>query len=122
MLKKRETQTLKKERELPPIPEKIYFTIGEASRLCLIPTYVLRYWEHEFKELSSVKRRSNRRYYQVKDILLIRKIRRLLYVEGYTLEGARQQLLKSNEDFSQHHSKLMQETITLLEELVCELS
>ena len=77
---------------LPPIPEKIYFTIGEVSRLCLLKPHVLRYWEQEFTELSPVKRRGNRRYYQHKDVLLVRKIRHLLYEDGYTIEGARHQL------------------------------
>ena len=77
---------------LPPIPEKLYFTIGEVSKLCCLRPHVLRYWEQEFSYLSPMKRRGNRRYYQLKDVLLIRKIRTLLYEEGYTIEGARQKL------------------------------
>jgi len=77
---------------LPTIPDKIYFTIGEVSRLCKLKPHVLRYWEQEFSQLAPTKRRGNRRYYQHKDVLLVRKIRDLLYVEGYTIEGARQQL------------------------------
>ena len=77
---------------LPPIPDKIYFTIGEVGRLCKVKPHVLRYWEQEFSQLAPSKRRGNRRYYQHKDVLLVRRIRRLLYDEGYTIEGARQQL------------------------------
>lgn len=76
----------------PVIPEKLYFTIGEASRLCLVKPHVLRYWEQEFSQLKPVKRRGNRRYYQRADILLVRQIIQLLYERGYTIEGARQQL------------------------------
>ncbi|MBT8506453.1 transcriptional regulator [Coxiella-like endosymbiont of Rhipicephalus sanguineus] len=82
----------KPESELPPIPQKLYFTIGEVGKLCELRTHVLRYWEQEFSPLSPLKRRGNRRYYQLKDVLLVRKIRRLLYEEGYTIEGAKQKL------------------------------
>ncbi len=78
--------------ELPAIPEKLYFTIGEVGRLCKLRPHVLRYWEQEFPQLSPSKRRGNRRYYQRKDVLLVREIRDLLYNQGYTIEGARQQL------------------------------
>ena len=78
--------------ELPQIPEKRYFTIGEVSELCAVKTHVLRYWEQEFAQLSPVKRRGNRRYYQHHEVQLIRRIRQLLYEEGFTLSGARQQL------------------------------
>lgn len=77
---------------LPSIPDKIYFSIGEVGRLCRLKPHVLRYWEQEFTQLSPNKRRGNRRYYQHKDVLLVRRIRQLLYDEGYTIEGARQQL------------------------------
>lgn len=77
---------------LPPIPEKLYFTIGEVGTLCDLRPHVLRYWEQEFSQLSPSKRRGNRRYYQRKDVLLIRKIKDLLYAQGYTIEGARSQL------------------------------
>lgn len=87
---------LKRTVELPSIPEKFYFTIGEVSKLCLLKPHVLRYWEQEFMQLSPVKRRGNRRYYQLKDVLTIRRIRQLLYEEGYTIEGARQKLLREN--------------------------
>ena len=78
--------------ELPPIPAKRYFTIGEVSSLCEVKPHVLRYWEQEFSQLKPVKRRGNRRYYQRHEIELIRKIRYLLYLDGYTIGGARNQL------------------------------
>ena len=78
--------------DLPAIPGKRYFTIGEVSDLCAVKPYVLRYWEQEFPQLKPLKRRGNRRYYQHHDVLVIRKIRSLLYEEGYTIGGARQQL------------------------------
>jgi len=79
-------------RELPPIPAKRYFTIGEVSELCDVKPHVLRYWETEFESLSPVKRRGNRRYYQRHDVLMIRQIRGLLYEEGYSISGARLRL------------------------------
>jgi DNA-binding transcriptional MerR regulator len=78
--------------ELPPIPSKRYFTIGEVSDLCAVKPHVLRYWEQEFPQLKPVKRRGNRRYYQRHDVVLIRQIRALLYVEGFTISGARNKL------------------------------
>ncbi len=78
--------------ELPPIPGKRYFTIGEVSELCSVKPHVLRYWEQEFPQLSPVKRRGNRRYYQRQDVIIIRQIRALLYEQGFTIGGARQQL------------------------------
>ena len=78
--------------ELPTIPNKRYFTIGEVSELCAVKPHVLRYWEQEFPDLAPVKRRGNRRYYQRHDVMLIRQIRSLLYGEGYTIGGARQHL------------------------------
>lgn len=78
--------------ELPPIPAKRYFTIGEVSELCAVKPHVLRYWEQEFPQLKPVKRRGNRRYYQRQDVLLIRQIRSLLYEQGYTIGGARQRM------------------------------
>jgi DNA-binding transcriptional MerR regulator len=78
--------------ELPPIPTKRYFTIGEVSDLCAVKPHVLRYWEQEFPQLSPVKRRGNRRYYQRQDVILVREIRELLYGEGYTIQGAKQRL------------------------------
>lgn len=78
--------------ELPPIPAKRYFTIGEVSELCAVKPHVLRYWEQEFSQLKPLKRRGNRRYYQHHEVLLIRRIRGLLYEQGFTISGARSQL------------------------------
>jgi DNA-binding transcriptional MerR regulator len=78
--------------DLPAIPGKRYFTIGEVSELCQVKPHVLRYWEQEFPQLKPVKRRGNRRYYQRHDVLMIRQIRSLLYEQGFTIGGARQQL------------------------------
>ena len=78
--------------ELPPIPAKRYFTIGEVSELCGVKPHVLRYWEQEFTQLKPVKRRGNRRYYQHHEVLLIRRIRELLYEQGFTINGARNRL------------------------------
>lgn len=89
--------------ELPVIPGKRYFTIGEVSELCAVKPHVLRYWEQEFPTLKPVKRRGNRRYYQRHDVLLIRQIRSLLYEQGYTIGGARQKLSgdEAKEDVTQ---------------------
>ena len=78
--------------DLPPIPAKRYFTIGEVSELCGVKPHVLRYWEQEFNQLKPVKRRGNRRYYQHHEVLLVRRIRELLYNEGFTIHGARNRL------------------------------
>lgn len=83
--------------ELPVIPGKRYFTIGEVSDLCAVKPHVLRYWEQEFPQLSPLKRRGNRRYYQRHDVLLIRQIRSLLYEEGFTIGGAKQRLEEANQ-------------------------
>jgi DNA-binding transcriptional MerR regulator len=80
------------EKTLPPIPAKRYFTIGEVSELCGVKPYVLRYWESEFAQLKPMKRRGNRRYYQHHEVLLIRRIRELLYDQGFTISGARNRL------------------------------
>jgi DNA-binding transcriptional MerR regulator len=82
---------------LPPIPAKRYFTIGEVSDLCGVKPHVLRYWEQEFTQLKPVKRRGNRRYYQHHEVLLIRKIRELLYEQGFTISGARNRLSEGRE-------------------------
>ena len=84
------------EKELPAIPAKRYFTIGEVSELCGVKPHVLRYWEQEFEQLKPVKRRGNRRYYQRGDVIMIRQIRSLLYEQGFTIGGARQQLQSEN--------------------------
>ncbi|MEN8761737.1 MAG: MerR family transcriptional regulator [Thiogranum sp.] len=89
--------------ELPAIPGKRYFTIGEVSDLCGVKPHVLRYWEQEFPQLKPVKRRGNRRYYQRHDVIMIRQIRSLLYEQGFTIGGARQRLSgeEAKEDVSQ---------------------
>ncbi|WP_323120916.1 MerR family transcriptional regulator [Burkholderia alba] len=85
---------------LPPIPAKRYFTIGEVSELCGVKPHVLRYWEQEFTQLRPVKRRGNRRYYQHHEVLLIRRIRELLYEQGFTINGARNRLDSHGSDRS----------------------
>ena len=82
---------------LPPIPAKRYFTIGEVSELCGVKPHVLRYWEQEFSQLKPVKRRGNRRYYQHHEVLLVRRIRELLYSQGFTISGARNRLEEPSE-------------------------
>ncbi|HSQ09827.1 MAG TPA: MerR family transcriptional regulator [Burkholderiaceae bacterium] len=89
---------------LPPIPAKRYFTIGEVSELCGVKPHVLRYWEQEFTQLRPVKRRGNRRYYQHHEVLLIRRIRELLYEQGFTISGARNRL-EEGERPSRHEGK-----------------
>lgn len=84
--------------ELPPIPPKRYFTIGEVGELCAVKPHVLRYWEAEFPQLKPVKRRGNRRYYQRQDVVLIRQIKSLLYEQGYTIGGARQKMTESPDE------------------------
>ena len=91
----------KSDKQLPAIPDKRYFTISEVSFLCAVKAYVLRYWEQEFPQLKPVKRRGNRRYYQQQDVLLVRQIRKLLYEDGFTIEGARAQLSAAPETVSQ---------------------
>ena len=94
---------------LPPIPAKRYFTIGEVSDLCAVKPHVLRYWEQEFTQLKPVKRRGNRRYYQHHEVLLIRRIRELLYQEGFTISGARNRLGES----AIHEQEEVQEAVRL---------
>lgn len=103
--------------ELPVIPGKRYFTIGEVSELCAVKPHVLRYWEQEFPQLSPVKRRGNRRYYQREDVVLIRQIRNLLYEDGYTIGGARQKLTEpEDQELVVHqHNALIREMIDELE-------
>jgi DNA-binding transcriptional MerR regulator len=83
------------ENSLPDIPAKRYFTIGEVSDLCGVKPYVLRYWEQEFTQLKPMKRRGNRRYYQHHEVLMVRRIRGLLYEQGFTISGARNQMLET---------------------------
>ena|SRR5210317_760281 len=105
--------------ELPVIPGKRYFTIGEVAELCDVKPHVLRYWEQEFPQLKPVKRRGNRRYYQRHDVLLIRQIRSLLYDEGFTIGGARQRLEGegAKDDISQSQ-QIIRQTLIELEELL----
>ncbi|MDR3477625.1 MAG: MerR family transcriptional regulator [Gammaproteobacteria bacterium] len=101
---------------LPAIPDKRYFTISEAAFLCGVKPHVLRYWEQEFLQLKPSKRRGNRRYYQYKDVLMVRKIKKLLYEDGFTIEGARAQLL-SNPTENGHSVK----TDALVTKLIADL-
>ena len=105
--------------ELPVIPGKRYFTIGEVSELCAVKPHVLRYWEQEFPQLKPVKRRGNRRYYQHQDVVLIRQIRSLLYDQGYTIGGARQRMNGEGESQEGNEYKTMfREMITELEDVL----
>ncbi len=101
--------------ELPAIPGKRYFTIGEVSNLCGVKPHVLRYWEQEFPQLKPVKRRGNRRYYQRQDVLMIRQIRSLLYEQGFTIGGARQKMSgeDAREDITQSQQIVHQVRIEL---------
>ena len=105
--------------ELPEIPAKRYFTIGEVSDLCDVKPHVLRYWEQEFTQLKPVKRRGNRRYYQRQDVLMIRQIRALLYDQGFTIGGARQRMSGDDqaEDNTQY-KQIIQQMIVELEEVL----
>ena len=110
--------------ELPTIPSKRYFTIGEVSDLCAVKPHVLRYWEQEFPQLKPIKRRGNRRYYQRQEVILIRQIRSLLYEDGFTIGGARQKLsgdeIKADSSVSQQIVKQLrlelEEVLTLLKD------
>jgi len=106
-------------KELPAIPGKRYFTIGEVSDLCGVKAHVLRYWEQEFPNLKPMKRRGNRRYYQRQDVILIRQIRSLLHEQGYTINGARQKLSgeTAGEDSTQAN-QLSRQIITELEDIL----
>lgn len=106
-----------------PIPDKLYFSIGEVSRLCDLKPHVLRYWEQEFPSLKPSKRRGNRRYYQRNDVILIRQIRHLLYDQGFTIEGAKAKLIAPTEhnDSSQKLSQTLTDVIEDLESLLKEL-
>ena len=103
--------------ELPPIPGKRYFTIGEVSSLCIVKPHVLRYWEQEFSQLKPLKRRGNRRYYQRQDVLMIRRIRSLLYDQGFTIGGARQRLSgEYQREESTQYKQLIRQMISELED------
>ncbi len=104
--------------QLPAIPAKRYFSIGEVSQLCDVKPHVLRYWEQEFPQLEPVKRRGNRRYYQRHDVVLIRQIRHLLYEQGYTIGGARQQLAGEVGDEMSEKQEIVRQMIKDLEEVL----
>jgi DNA-binding transcriptional MerR regulator len=103
--------------ELPPIPGKRYFTIGEVSDLCEVKPHVLRYWEQEFPQLKPVKRRGNRRYYQRQDVVMIRQIRSLLYEQGYTIGGARLQLMDNGKEGNKLSAETIRDMLVELEEI-----
>jgi DNA-binding transcriptional MerR regulator len=118
MLAQKRKASLTKSDQLPGIPEKLYFTIGEVADLCLLKPHVLRYWEQEFEQLNPAKRRGNRRYYQRSEVLLVRRIRELLYEHGYTIEGARQSLLEPLQKESQSTPSPTKERIR---QAICDL-
>lgn len=104
---------------LPTIPGKQYFTIGEVSKLCDVKPHVLRYWEQEFSQIKPVKRRGNRRYYQREDILVIRRVRALLYEQGYTIAGARSSLVgKEAKEDASISNMVVKQTIEEIEEVL----
>jgi DNA-binding transcriptional MerR regulator len=110
--------------DLPAIPAKRYFTIGEVSELCAVKPHVLRYWEQEFTQLRPLKRRGNRRYYQRHDVLLIRQIRSLLYEDGFTIGGAKQRLTEEEETFEgsrNRNGELLKELRVELEDILSVL-
>lgn len=108
--------------ELPPIPGKRYFTIGEVSELCNVKPHVLRYWEQEFSQLNPVKRRGNRRYYQRQDVLIIRQIRSLLYDQGFTIGGARQRFGSDDaKDDTSKSQQLIRQMISELEDVLSSM-
>ncbi len=116
-----ESQTKSSNRieELPSLPGKRYFTIGEVSDLCAVKPHVLRYWEQEFPQLKPLKRRGNRRYYQRQDVMMVRQIRSLLYEQGFTIGGARQKLSSAeSRDDIRHSQQLIRQMRSELEELL----
>lgn len=121
---KTDLKTGSNDTDLSPIPDKLYFSIGEVGDLCNLKPHVLRYWEQEFPQLSPSKRRGNRRYYQRKDVLLVRQIKNLLYGKGYTIEGARLQLAGdesvSLQKMQRSHAAL-QSAVSQLEKVLSEL-
>jgi DNA-binding transcriptional MerR regulator len=108
--------------ELPAIPGKRYFTIGEVSDLCAVKPHVLRYWEQEFPQLKPVKRRGNRRYYQRQDVILIRQSRGLLYDQGFTIGGARQRMTGDEARSEENqYNQMIRQMITELEDVLTVL-
>ena len=104
--------------DLPPIPDKRYFAIGEVSELCSVKPHVLRYWEQEFPQLRPVKRRGNRRYYQQRDVMVVRQIRHLLYDKGFTIGGARQQLRQQADEDGGTTASALSDVCRELEDLI----
>ncbi|MBN2689499.1 MAG: MerR family transcriptional regulator [Gammaproteobacteria bacterium] len=123
MLDRKLKTTNKVNLQLQPIPDKLYFSIGETGELCALKPHVLRYWEQEFVELKPIKKRGNRRYYQRKDLLLIRQIRSLLYEQGFTIEGAKAQLQKESNgaSISNKNQEVLKFVAAKLEEIVKDL-
>jgi len=105
--------------DLPPIPDKRYFSIGEVSKLCLVKPHVLRYWEQEFSKLSPDKRRGSRRYYQRHEILLVRRIKDLLYKQGFTIEGAKSKLSEDKKE--SHATTTKTASVVLIQDVISEL-
>lgn len=128
MLEPNSNNNHKSNSELPEIPSKRYFTIGEVSELCAVKPHVLRYWEQEFPQLKPAKRRGNRRYYQHHDVLMVRTIRDLLYEQGFTIGGARQKLSEPKQTEQKQSSEkrtdqeIVSELCRELEDLLAELS
>jgi DNA-binding transcriptional MerR regulator len=124
MSEHKDNTTKTNDTDLSPIPDKLYFSIGEVGELCDLKPHVLRYWEQEFPQLAPSKRRGNRRYYQRKDVILVRQIKNLLYGKGYTIEGARLQLT-GDESVSlqkmQRSHAMLQSAVSQLEKIVEEL-
>lgn len=119
------TQLANINRSIEDIPSRRYFTIGEVAKLCLVKPHVLRYWEQEFPQLKPSKRRGNRRYYQYKDVVLIKKIYELLYNNGYTISGARQWIVQSGKAHERPAAPaidIIQDTILDLNDILRELS
>ena len=106
---------------LPPIPGKRYFTIGEVSELCAVKPHVLRYWEREFPQLRPAKRRGNRRYYQHRDVVVVRRIRELLYGQGFTIGGARQRMREATSTGVANPGQALRDLRADLEDLLAEL-
>ena len=125
MLVQKRKANLTKLDQLPSIPDKLYFTIGEVAELCQLKPHVLRYWEQEFVQLNPAKRRGNRRYYQRNEVLMVRRIRELLYERGYTIEGARQTLTqqpRAGLKTPPQTEDLIRKAIHELEQLASELA
>ncbi len=118
MQEKNKKTNLSNNAQLPLIPDKLYFSIGEVSKLCEIKPHVLRYWEQEFEQLNPTKRRGNRRYYQRNDVIMVRQIKNLLYEKGFTIEGARVQLVQTANAVQTTETGCLQRVLVDLEGLL----